>query len=132
MSAKWRSGSLAFVSLLAGAMGLGFANAASTESPSYQSSIKVDQSGEGEHGEAARHAGLAKIDVGRAIAAAQAQISGKVLSAGLENENGNLVYSVVIAPASGPVQDVKVDAGNALVLHTDTGSGREGDEEEKD
>jgi len=30
------------------------------------------------------------------------------------------------------VQDVKVDAGNAAVLHTDTENGREGDHEEKD
>src|SRR5437764_575532 len=133
MSAKWRSGSLAFVSVLVGAVGLGDAHAASTESPSYRSSITVDQSGEGEHGEVARYAGLAKIDVGRAMATAQAHVPGKVLSAALDNENGNLVYSVVIAPASGgPVQDVKVDAGNAAVLDTDTGNDREGDHEEKD
>ena len=132
MSAEWRSGSLAFVGVLAAAVGLGCAQAANPESPSYQSSITVDQSSEGEHGEAARYAGLAKIDVGRAMAAAQAQVPGKVLSAALDNENGNLVYSVVIAPASGgPAQDVKVDAGNAAVLHTDTGNG-EGNEEEKD
>jgi uncharacterized membrane protein YkoI len=67
------------------------------------------------------------------MAAAQAQVFGKVLNAGLENENGHLVYSVVITPASGgPAQDVKVDTGNAAVLHTDTGNGREGDQEEKD
>ena len=133
MSAKWQSGSLAIVSALVGALGFGCAHAANTENSSYQSSITVDQSGEGERGEAARYAGLAKIDVGRAIAAAQANIPGKVLSAALENENGNLVYSVVITPESGgPVQDVKVDAGNAAVLHTDVGNGRERDEEERD
>jgi uncharacterized membrane protein YkoI len=66
------------------------------------------------------------------MAEAQKRVPGKVLSAALENENGNLVYSVVIAPPSGPVQDVKVDAGNAAVLYTNTGNGREGDEEEKD
>jgi uncharacterized membrane protein YkoI len=134
MSVKWKRGSLAIVSaLVGGALGLGCAHAASNESPSYQSSITVDQSGEGEHGEAARYAELAKIDVGRATAAAQAQVSDKVLSAALENENENLVYSVVIAPASGgPVQDLKVDAGNAAVLHADAANGREHDEEEKD
>ena len=130
MSAKWQSGSIAVIGALVGALGLGCAHAANNESPSYQSSIAVDQSGEGEHGEAARYADLAKIDVGRAMAAAQARVPGKVLSAALENENGNLVYSVVIAPAAGgPVQDVKVDAGNAAVLHAEAGNGREGDEE---
>jgi uncharacterized membrane protein YkoI len=133
MSAKSQSRSIAVISALVGALGAGCAHAANTETPSYQSSITVDQSGEGEHGEAARHAGLAKIDAGRAMAAAQARIPGKVLSAALENENGNLVYSVVITPAAGgPVQDVKVDAGNAAVLHTDAGNSRERDEEEKD
>ena len=132
MSAKWQLGSLAIVSALAGALGLGCAQAANTESPAYQSSIKVDQSSEGEHGEAARLAGLARIDVVTAMAETQKRVPGKVLSAALENENGNLVYSVVIAPPSGPVQDVKVDAGNAAVLYTNTGNGREGDEEEKD
>jgi uncharacterized membrane protein YkoI len=67
------------------------------------------------------------------MSAAQVRVPGKVLKAALDNENGNLVYSVVISPASGgPVQDVKVDAGNAAVLHIDTGDGREGEEEEKD
>ena len=133
ISAKWQAGSLAVVSAFVGALGLGCAHAANTESPSYQSSITVDQSGDGENGEAARYAGLAKIDAGRAMAAAQAHIPGKVLSAALENENGNLVYSVVITPVSGgPVQDVKVDAGDAAVLYTDAWNGRERDEEEKD
>ena len=133
ISAKWQAGSLAVVSAFVGALGFGCAHAANTESPSYQSSITVDQSGEGEQGEAARYAELAKIDVGRAMAAAQARVPGKVLSAALENENGNLVYSVVITPAAGgPVQDIKVDAGNAAVLHTDAANGRERDEEEKD
>jgi len=76
MSAKWQSGSLAIVGALIGGLGLGSARAANTESPSYQSSVTVDQSSEGEHGEAARLAGLAKIDVGTAMAAAQAQVRG--------------------------------------------------------
>jgi uncharacterized membrane protein YkoI len=76
---------------------------------------------------------LTKIDAARAMAAAQTRVPGKVLSAALDNENGNLVYSVVITPASGgSAQDVKVDAGNGSVLHVDTTNGREADEEEKD
>jgi uncharacterized membrane protein YkoI len=67
---------------------------------------------------------LAKIDAGKAMAAAQTRVPGKVLSAALDNENGNLVYSVVITPtAGGPAQDVKVDAGNGAVLHIDADDG---------
>jgi uncharacterized membrane protein YkoI len=133
MSAKSQSRSIAVISALVGALGAGCAHAANTNNPSYQSSIIVGESGDSEHAEAARYAELAKIDVGKAIAAAQARVPGKVLSAALDNENGNLVYSVVITPASGgPMQDIKVDAGNAAVLHTDTGNNREGDEEERD
>jgi uncharacterized membrane protein YkoI len=133
MSAMRKIGSVVMMSALAGALGLGCAHAANTGDPSYQSSVTVDQSGEGEHSEAARYAELAKIDAGKAMTAAQVRVPGKVLKAALDNENGNLVYSVVISPASGgPVQDVKVDAGNAAVLHIDTGDGREGEEEEKD
>ena len=66
---------------------------------------------------------LAKIDAGKAMAAAQARVPGKVLSAALD-ENRNLVYSVVITPtAGGPAQDVKVDAGNGAVLHIDADDG---------
>ena len=133
MTTMRKSGSAVIVTALLGALGLSCAHAASTNNPSYKSSITVDQGGEGEHGEAARYIELAKIDTGKAMAAAQARVPGKVLSAALDNENGNLVYSVVITPASGgPVQDVKVDAGDGAVLHIDTGNGREGDEAEKD
>jgi uncharacterized membrane protein YkoI len=118
---------------VAAALGLGGAHAANTDNPSYSSSITVGDAGDGEHAEAARNIELAKIDAGRAMAAAQTRVPGRVLSAALDNENGNLVYSVVITPESGgPVQDVKVDAGNGAVLHIDTGNGREGAEEEKD
>ena len=130
MPAMRKMGSVVVMSALAGALGLVCAHAANTNNPSYQSSITVGESGDGEHVEAARYVELAKIDAGKAMAAAQARVPGRVLSAALDNENGNLVYSVVINPVSGgPVQDVKVDAGNGAVLHVDTGNGREGDEE---
>jgi len=130
MLAMRKIGSLVVMSALAGALGLVCAHAANTNNPPYQSSITVGESGDGEHGEAARYVELAKIDAGKAMSAALARVPGRVLSIALDNENGNLVYSVVITPASGgPVQDAKVDAGNGAVLHTDTGNGREGDEE---
>jgi uncharacterized membrane protein YkoI len=126
MTAMRKIGSAVIMSALAGALGIAGAHAANTNNASYQSSITVGGPGDGEHAEAARYMELAKIDAGRAMAAAQARVPGKVLSAALDNENGNLVYSVVITPtAGGPAQDVKVDAGNGAVLHIDAGNGRE-------
>jgi uncharacterized membrane protein YkoI len=134
MTAMRKFSSVMFVSALVGALGLAGAHAANTTNPAYQSSITVGESGGGEHAEAARYMELAKIDAGKAMAAAQARVPGKVLSAALDNENGNLVYSVVITPtAGGPSQDVKVDAGNGAVLHIHTGNGREGhDDDDQD
>src|SRR5206468_1676228 len=80
---------------------------AATDTPSYQSSIKVESQRHGrERDEAAAYAGLAKIDAAQAIATAQSRVTGKVLHTGLESENGNLVYSVEIQPgqAGSPVQ----------------------------
>ncbi|MDW3688988.1 PepSY domain-containing protein [Cupriavidus sp. CV2] len=83
----------------------------------------------GERGEAARLASLAKIDATRAISAAQAKVPGAVLKVALDNENGNLVYSVKIKTASNEIKDVKVDAGNGAVLHVDA-AGDEGEDED--
>jgi len=131
MPAMRKIGSVVVMGALAGVLGLVCAHAADANKPPYQSSITIGESGDSEHGETVRYVELAKIDVGKAMAAAQARVPGKVLSAALDNENGNLVYSVVITPTpQGPVQDVKVDAGNGAVLHTETVNGREGDEEE--
>src|SRR5258708_5354031 len=73
---------------------------AATDTQSYQSSVKVEARHHGREGnEALAYAGLAKIDAAQAVAAAQRSVPGKVLHAGLDNENGNLVYSVEIQPS---------------------------------
>jgi uncharacterized membrane protein YkoI len=96
----------------------------------YESSIKVNERDSGERGEAARLAHLAKINSVQATTAAQAQVPGTVLKVELDNENGNLVYSVGVKTASNEIKDVKVDAGNGKVLHVD--SGDEDDDSEKE
>ena len=97
----------------------------------YASSVKVDAKEHGRHHggerrEAARFAGLVRIDAAQAISAAEARAPGKALSAALENEDGNLVYRVFVqspAPALG-LQDVVVDAGNGNVLKISDASAR--------
>lgn len=71
-----------------------------------------------EQQESARLQALARITVDQARTAALARVPGNVTAAGIENEDGNLVYGVTIKTATGE-QDVKVDAGNGKVLHVE-------------
>lgn len=100
------------------------------QEPNYTASIKVPQGVDNEKQEvnetqeAKILAGYAKITPKQAEAAALAKVPGKVVKVQLENENGNVVYSVEIATGTG-IKDVKVDAGNGHVLYIDTGNDHE-------
>lgn len=85
-----------------------------------------EEGGAEEQGESAKLASLARITKEQARAAAVAQVPGTVTGVELENEDGNLVYSVSVKTSAGE-QDVKVDAGNGKVLHVekDGGDGNE-------
>lgn len=97
------------------------------EHPRYSGSIQVpeqpDQPGtphQGEQQEAQALAGLATITADQANQAALAQVPGAtVQNTELENEDGSLVYSVQLVDSAGKAQEVKVDAGNGTVLHTE-------------
>jgi uncharacterized membrane protein YkoI len=67
-----------------------------------------------EQKESANLQSLAKISPQQAQQAAEKVIGGKASQVELENEDGNLVYSVIIGQ-----KDVKVDAGNGKILYTD-------------
>jgi hypothetical protein len=98
--------------------------------PGYGSSIRVDDAqyeGTSEADESAALAGLAKITPEQAKAAAlQANPGTTVVKVELDNENGALVYSVELSNG----MDVKVDAGSAAVLYTDSDVDNEGVESE--
>lgn len=64
--------------------------------------------------EQAQYQSLAKITPQQAQQAAEAAQGGQASSVKLENEDGSLVYAVVIGQ-----QEVKVDAGNGQVLYTE-------------
>lgn len=70
----------------------------------------------GERAAGAHLAPLAKITAPRAQAAALAAVPGAVVATAIEDENGNLVWSVEIRAGGGAVHDVLVDAGNGRVL----------------
>ena len=79
-----------------------------------------------EQQESAKLQKLAKITPQQATQAAETAQGGKANSVKLENENGNVVYSVVIGKA-----EVTVDAGNGRILSTENGQqkGQEGAEQ---
>jgi len=128
---------LGAMALSVGLLGAGYAQSqAGTQNPAYTSSVQVkdqdrEERGERheERGEAARLAALAKIDATQATSIALAQVPGTVLKVALDNENGNVVYSVEVKTVSNEVKDVKVDAGTGQVLHVGTG-GQEDEEDE--
>ena len=77
-----------------------------------------------EGAESERLKSLARITPEQARDAALAQVPGTVKKVELENEDGNVVYSVEVKMAQGE-SDVKVDAGDGRVLHVEQGG--EGD-----
>lgn len=79
-----------------------------------------EENDRGEAAESAQLSALAKISAEQARAAALARVSGTVLDSELDNENGNVVYSVEIRKADRSVVDIKVDAGTGQVLHIET------------
>jgi uncharacterized membrane protein YkoI len=91
---------------------------------SYTSSVTVadDSVSASEADEQAQLAGLATINADDASRAALAAQPGTVTDVQLENENGNVVYSVIVDTGNGSV-DIKVDAGNANVLSTEADEG---------
>ncbi len=96
------------------------------QTPVYAGSIAVDQAatnGLSEAEETAALSGQATITSDEAQAAALAANPGAtVVEVELDNENGALVYSVELSTGV----DVKVDAGNGAILHTETGEDYEG------
>lgn len=130
---------LGTIALVVGLLGTVYGQTRSgPQDPAYSSSVQVkdqdrEQRGERheERGEAAQFAALAKIDANQASAAAVAQVPGTVLQVALDNENGNVVYSVEIKMASNDGKEVKVDAGTGKVLQVAAG-GQDNDEEEEE
>ncbi len=92
------------------------------QDPSYAgvATIAVDESTmpADEAAEATALAGLATLSQTDAEAAALATVSGEIVQAELDNENGFAVWSIEVRDGAGMVHDVKIDAGNGQVLGT--------------
>ncbi len=101
------------------------------QEPNYAgtATIAVDESTmpEDEAAEAAALGSLATLSQADAEAAALAAVSGDIVQAELDNENGFVVWSIEIRDAAGTIHDVKIDAGNAAVLGTEAGEDEAGE-----
>ena len=62
---------------------------------------------------------LAKISFRQATDAALAKVSGSVIKAELELEDGNVMYSFEIVGADRKITEVEIDAGNGKILNVD-------------
>ncbi len=101
------------------------------QEPNYAgvATIAVDESTmpEDEAAEAAALSSLATISQADAEAAALAAVSGEIVQAELDNENGFVVWSIEVRDAAGTIHDVKIDAGDAAVLGTEAGDDEAGE-----
>ena len=120
---------LGFALVIALSIGAVFASAAVTNtSPSkYVSSITVpsnvadNSKGITETKELTQLTNVAKITKEQAKTIATSKFSGIVNKVELDNENGNVVYSIEITKNSKQI-DVKVDAGNGKILKVESGT----------
>lgn len=126
--------------LFAGSFGgaVAFAQAAATpakpqaqmQEPAFTGSIPLPQDDRSEGTEAAAYGKVATVALDQAVKAAQRSlgVTDAPTSAQLDNENGFLVWEVVIGDRA-----VKVDAGDAKVLQTEqVGADEEGDDNDQD
>lgn len=112
-----------------------FAGEEARDTKRYHSSLQVphndgkdeNESDENEAAEAAQLQSLAKITRQQAVNAFVKQVPAKVGKVELDNEDGNLVYSVEVKTSDG-TSEVIVDAGNVKVLFVD----RDEDDEDDD
>jgi uncharacterized membrane protein YkoI len=84
--------------------------------------------------DAVTHLAKAKVDLGQAVSAAEAQAGGKATKAELDAERGQVVFNVEVVTADSKVFDVRVDGTDGKVLSSkpdaaDRG-GKEDDEDD--
>ncbi len=134
---KGKTGTAIFGLLIAAVLGIGIASvssiAANTSPSDDTSSIGVADVHEGdakvlESEESAQLAHLAKITPEDAKAIALKKVGGEIKKVELDDENGNVVYSVEMIKDQKEL-DVKVDAGNGKILSIDAGTDNETESE---
>jgi len=86
--------------------------------PPIRGTVQLQQEGE----QQATYSSLAKITLQQATSIASNAQSGNISKAELQNEDGFLVYNVVVVSPDKKIHEIKVDAGNGSILRTDVDS----------
>jgi len=95
--------------------------------PPIRGTVQLQQEGE----QQATYSSLAKITLQQATTIASNAQSGTISKAELQNEDGFLVYNVVVVSQDKKIHEVKVDAGDGSILRIDVDSAdRETEQEE--
>ena len=98
------------------------------DEPPMRGTIQLQQEG----GQQATYSNLAKITLQQATTIASNAQSGTISKAELQNEDGFLVYNVVVVSQDKKIHELKVDAGNGSILRIDIDSAdRETENEER-
>ena len=98
--------------------------------PPIRGMVQLQQEGEQQQ---RTYSSLAKITLQQATTVASNAQSGNISKAELQNEDGFLVYNVVVVSPDKKIHEIKVDAGNGSILRTDVDSAeRETEREESD
>lgn len=92
-------------------------------------SIKVPDTARDEHGEDLIR--LAGISFEEATSIAHAAVPGRIVEAGLDEENSYLVWEITIIEMQGHKVELKIDAGNGKLLATQVDE-KEDDKEDDD
>ena len=104
------------------------ANEPKNEAP-IRGTIQLQQEGE----QQATYSSSAKITLQQAMTIASNAQSGNISKAELQNEDGFLVYNVIVVSQDKKIHEIKVDAGNGSILRIDVDSAdRETEHEESD
>lgn len=94
--------------------------------------LAVAQQAGGSENDAVADLAKARITLSQAIAAAEAQASGRATKAELEGEHGAVVFNVEVVAADNKVFDVKVNAIDGQVLSSKQDRADRGEEGDND
>jgi uncharacterized membrane protein YkoI len=98
------------------------------DEPPMRGTIQLQQEG----GQQATYSNLAKITLQQATTIASNAQGGNIAKAELQNEDGYLVYNVVVVSQDKKIHEIKIDAGNGSILRIDVDSAdREIENEER-
>lgn len=126
MNSKLMAVTVVGVMMVTGLAGAGFNGVSFAGQEIAGATIKLNNQAEAEYPQ------LAKVTLEQAMQSALGSTGGKVIKAGLEDEDGFLIYGVEVVTPEKAIIEVKVDAGSGKVLASSSDKADHDDEEDDD